>query len=200
MRIQSNQKYLLAAIALLFSFGVLAQSTYTWTDEKGRKVYGDKPPQNVNAKELTNSLPKIPTQTQAAKKPVQVSIITTPEGCPLCESGKELLKDRSVPYSDQVAQTAQDKEKVKLDLGGKAAIYPILIIGDNKYPGYNETEWNNYLDEAGFPRGKGKKTTAEGTKETKDLKDPKGGGDAAAKRPRPVMAVEALDFPPPLRK
>ncbi len=83
----------------------------------------------------------------AAKFPV-VLYVSTPD-CEPCNSGRQFLQQRGIPYAERTVTTNDDVEALQRITGGKAA--PTLSIGGQVLAGFSTTEWGQYLDAAGYP-------------------------------------------------
>jgi glutaredoxin len=74
----------------------------------------------------------------------------TSDGCPPCNRGRDLLNARGIPYSEKTVTSADDAAALKRLSG--AGTLPLLTIGSQQIKGYSDTEWNQYLDAAGYPK------------------------------------------------
>lgn len=73
----------------------------------------------------------------------------TGDDCEPCVSGRSLLSGRGIPYTERTVKTSADLEVLQR-LGGGATV-PMLTIGGQRLKGFSSTEWNQYLDAAGYP-------------------------------------------------
>ena len=74
----------------------------------------------------------------------------TSKDCAPCNSGRNLLNARGIPYTEKTITTAQDAEALKrLNSDGSM---PFLTIGGQQIKGYSDGEWSQYLDAAGYPK------------------------------------------------
>ncbi len=83
----------------------------------------------------------------AAKFPV-VLYVSTPD-CEPCNSGRQFLQQRGIPYAERTVTTNEDVDALQRITGGKAA--PTLSIGGQGRAGFSTNEWGQYLDAAGYP-------------------------------------------------
>lgn len=83
-----------------------------------------------------------------ARYPVTLYVMST--GCDPCESARQLLKQRGIPYNEKQVQSAEDSEALERISGGRDA--PTLSIGSQTLRGLAPDVWNSYLDAAGYPR------------------------------------------------
>ncbi len=143
---------LLCAIAL----PVAAQ--YKWIDADGRVSYGDSPPrearnvQRINVRvdesgdELVRGLPYA-LRRVAEQHPV-VLYTTTP--CAPCDSGRELLRARGVPYVERTVMSNDDVQALARIAGTNRL--PVLAVGRQFERSFETGAWNALLDAAGYPR------------------------------------------------
>ena len=61
-----------------------------------------------------------------------------------------MLSSRGVPFTERTVNTAQDADALQR-LSGDNTL-PFLTIGAQQLKGYSDTEWNQFLDAAGYPR------------------------------------------------
>ena len=84
----------------------------------------------------------------AAKYPVTLYVTTTV--CEPCNSARQLLKQRGIPFSEKLVVSAEDSEALERLSGAREA--PTLSIGSQILRGYAAETWAAYLDAAGYPR------------------------------------------------
>jgi glutaredoxin len=82
-----------------------------------------------------------------------VTLYTTPECGPECDSARNLLSRRGIPFSETRVVTTSDGEAYKKALGTDKLLFPALIVGKSKQVGLEEGTWHGLLDAAGYPRG-----------------------------------------------
>ena len=66
-----------------------------------------------------------------------------------CDTGRALLIGRGVPFSEKTVSTQADIDALQR-LAGEAAL-PFLTIGGQYLRGFSDSEWNQYLNAAGYP-------------------------------------------------
>lgn len=150
---------LLAALALLAAWPAMAQGVHRIVGPDGRVTFSDQPPSAAQARSPgapgngaapagsgSTALPYELRQT-ASRYPV---LLYTSADCAPCNSGRNLLNARGIPYSEKTIATGEDTEALRR-LNGDATL-PFLTIGGQKLRGYLETEWTQYLDAAGYPK------------------------------------------------
>lgn len=82
----------------------------------------------------------------ASRYPV---VLYTGKDCAPCNSGRNLLNARGIPYSEKTVQTPEDAEALRR-IAGEAAL-PVLTIGGQRLRGFSDPEWTQYLNAAGYP-------------------------------------------------
>lgn len=92
----------------------------------------------------------MPAELRQATGRYPVTLYTTTGACEPCDSARQLLRKRGVPYAEKVVQSAEDTEALQRLSGGRDA--PTLTIGAQVLRGLVGEVWNQYLDSAGYPR------------------------------------------------
>jgi len=67
-----------------------------------------------------------------------------------CRLARDLLNGRGVPFTESLADTAEEQDALAARLGGEIAI-PSLFVGTQGFRGFEATAWHNLLDLAGYP-------------------------------------------------
>jgi len=147
---------MLALAAVVFATNVSAQ--YRWTDADGRTVYGDSPPRDARniqridargASGAADALAALPFETRRAAQQFPVLLYTT-GNCQPCDSARELLRARGIPYSERTISTKEDVEQLeKMGLGRRL---PVLTVGRQVQKEFETGGWHAVLDAAGYPR------------------------------------------------
>jgi glutaredoxin len=141
--------FLLAATNLL-----AAAQLYRWVDDKGNVEYRDTPPpkdakkveqRNVTTSTIQTSTPSYSAQMAAKNFPVTLWAFDC--GDP-CKNARALLARRGVPYTEK---NPQDDLKAFEKLTGSNNA-PVLFVGSTKLTGFLESQWDEALDIAGYPR------------------------------------------------
>jgi len=148
----------LLALSALAATVPLAHAQYKVIGSDGKVTYTDRAPNpsegrvtalgaRAPAEAVEPDLPFELRQT-AAKYPV--TLYTTTGVCDACNAGRQLLKQRGVPYTERQAVTSEDVDALERVSGGRDA--PTLMIGSQVLRGLAHDTWNQYLDAAGYPR------------------------------------------------
>jgi len=148
-------KRILLAVFLSAAAGaVAAAQLYRWVDEKGNVEYRDTPPpkdakkveqRRINGSTIETSTPSYGTQLAAKNFPVTLWAYDC--GDP-CKNARALLARRGVPYTEKDPQA--DLKAFEKLTGGTGV--PVLFVGTTKLIGYLESQWDDALDVAGYPR------------------------------------------------
>ena len=149
----------LLAAALAGAFFAEAQTNvYRWVDKDGKVHFSDAPPP-ADAKDATQKRvggggsddTQLPYATQVAARRNPVTLFTGAACGDPCANGRELLTRRGIPFTERDAQNnADDQEALKKLIG--ALDVPLLVVGESKIKGYEESRWQDSLDSAGYPR------------------------------------------------
>jgi glutaredoxin len=148
----------LAALVGLCATPVVAQTMYRIVGPDGRVTFSDKPPPpGAAAKPLESAAggssaggnAQLPYELRqvASRYPV---VLYSGTDCAPCNSGRNLLNARGIPYTEKTVTTAQDGEALKR-LSGDASL-PFLTIGGQQIKGYSDAEWTQFLNAAGYPK------------------------------------------------
>ena len=141
----------------LVSVAALAQGVYRIVGPDGRVSYSDQPPPAANAKPVVSGAPgaaggasaQLPFGLRQVASRYPVVLYTSAE-CAPCNSGRNLLNARGIPYSEKTINTFEDGEALKR-LSGQASL-PFVTIGSQQIKGYSDSEWTQFLDAAGYPK------------------------------------------------
>ena len=152
------KRAVLALLAGLAAGSALAQFKVVGPD--GRVTYTDRPPPAAegrsvplrNGRETAATPPQtaLPAGLREAAARFPVTLYTVAE-CSPCEAGRQLLRQRGIPFTERTAgTTAADRDAWLRIVGSPDA--PALVIGGQWLRGYSREQWASYLDTAGYPR------------------------------------------------
>jgi hypothetical protein len=143
-----------AAALSVASGALVAAQLYRWVDSKGNVEYRDTPPppdaKKVEERRITGTTAPaaaVPYSTQVAMKNFPVTLWAYDCGAP-CSDARAHLARRGVPYTEK--DPKPDLKAFEKLTGGNGV--PVLFVGTTKLSGYLESEWDNALDAAGYPR------------------------------------------------
>ncbi len=147
----------LGLILGLVSVSALAQGVYRIVGPDGRVSYSDQPPPAANARPVASGATgaagganaQLPFELRQVVSRFPVVLYTSPE-CAPCNSGRNLLNARGIPYSEKTISTFEDAEALKR-LSGQGSL-PFVTIGGQQIKGYSDAEWTQFLDAAGYPK------------------------------------------------
>lgn len=148
---------LMAATALLWLASVAqAQGVYRTVGPDGRVTFSDVPPRDATAPSVASQErsaaaargPSLPFALQQVVTKYPATLYTT-GNCGPCDSGRSLLVARGIPFAEKTVNTAEDI--AAFDRLGTDRNLPLLVIGGQQVKGFSATEWNRYLDAAGYP-------------------------------------------------
>lgn len=146
----------LGLLCAMAASSALAQGVYRIVGPDGRVTYSDQPPPaNVEAKPVSNASS---TASASAQLPFELRQVAgrypvtfyTGKDCAPCNSGRNLLNARGIPYNEKTVDTNEDLAALKR-LSGETSL-PFITIGGQQIKGYSDAEWTQYLDAAGYPK------------------------------------------------
>lgn len=154
--------HLLIALAGVGLAG-LALAQYKVVGPDGRITYTDRPPVNEPGKVTPLGRPapaasgpaatggdaSLPFELRQTATRYPVTLYTG-AGCAPCDSGRQMLQQRGIPYAERRIVSEEDGAALERLAGGRTI--PSLTVGGQALRGYNATDWANYLDAAGYPR------------------------------------------------
>ncbi len=147
----------IATLSLGAALPAAAQGVYRIVGPDGRVTFSDQPPPASAAAPAARpgatsaaagggaALP-FELRQVASRYPV---VLYTGNDCAPCNSGRNLLNARGIPYTEKTVTTADDAEALKR-LAGEASL-PFLTIGGQRLRGFSDAEWTQYLNAAGYP-------------------------------------------------
>lgn len=143
-----------AACALL-ALAAQAQQVYRSVGPDGKVTFSDRAPAagpdgapigaGQRAAGANDALPYQLRQV-AARFPVT---LYTGSDCVPCNSARNLLVNRGVPFTERSVASNEDIDALKR-LSGEASL-PFGTIGGQQLKGFSDSEWSQYLDAAGYP-------------------------------------------------
>ena len=143
------------AIALMFAAAGAHAQMYKWVAPDGSISYSDKPPPATAAKVERksysgggSSFSDLPYEVAQAAKNSPVTLYTAKE-CGDCDSGRQFLNARGIPFMEKTVTTNEDIEKVKQVSGDHRL--PVIVIGRNKHIGFDPGKWGSTLTAASYP-------------------------------------------------
>jgi glutaredoxin len=152
------QKRIGALLALAFA-AAAAQAQYKVVNPDGSVTYTDRPPTaaNVRVTPMNRNTARaaraqeiaLPIELRSVVQRHPVTLFATAD-CAPCDSGRKLLQQRGVPYSERRIATEEDAQALERLIGGRTV--PALTIGAQPVRGWSEQDWQAFLDVAGYPK------------------------------------------------
>ena len=144
-----------AALALMA--GSAAAQVYRSVGPDGRVVYSDKPPA-ANARDNApagagtgaggSSASGLPYQLNQVAQRFPVTLYSGKD-CAPCDSGRNLLVNRGIPFTEKTVNTDADVKALQR-LTGDTNL-PVATVGGQRLSGFSDAEWSQYLDAAQLP-------------------------------------------------
>ena len=134
----------------------LAQGVYRIVGPDGKVTFSDQPPHDTAARAggsgnmgNTSGSGQLPYELRQVASRYPVTLYTGKD-CAPCNSGRNLLNARGIPYAEKTVSSPDDGAALKR-LNGDGTL-PLLSIGSQQIKGYSDVEWSQYLDAAGYPK------------------------------------------------
>ena len=144
----------LLALPAVAQFKVIgADGKVTYTDREPSASEGKVVPLGSRAavaQPQAPAEPEMPFELRQAMTRYPVTLYVTSTACEPCNSGRQMLKQRGVPFNERIVVTAEDSEALERLSGAREA--PTLAVGSHIARGYSSEIWGSYLDAAGYPR------------------------------------------------
>ena len=151
----------LAGVLLATSLPALA--LYKVIGPDGSVTYTDRPPVSATARVSTMGRSgavsaeavgasveaALPFELRQATSRFPVTLFTSAD-CPPCDSGRQFLQQRGVPFSERRVASEDDAAALERAVGGRTV--PALMVGTQPLRGLSQNDWTAYLDAAGYPR------------------------------------------------
>jgi len=153
--------YRMSALVLLALLGTAlsmpSQAQYKVIGADGRITYTDQPPlepgdrmsQLKTPEVLAPSDASLPADLRQAGRRYPVTLYTS-TNCDPCDSSRQYLRQRGIPYTERVVTTADDGDSLQRLTGARDL--PSATIGAQVVRGFSSETWGSYLDAAGYPK------------------------------------------------
>lgn len=145
---------MLASLALAGT-ATHAQQVYRIVGPDGKVTFSDRAPDTQLAPTTTRgggapaADAALPYELRQVATRYPVTLYTSND-CQPCNSARNLLIGRGVPFSERTITTSEDVEAFKRLSGGTSL--PFGTIGGQQLQGFSDAEWTQYLDLAGYPK------------------------------------------------
>lgn len=146
-------------VLLAASAGTQAQTVYRIVGPDGKVTFSDRAPDNASkATATTTTNPATGAVGSTTGLPLELSRIAqrfpvtlyTGSDCAPCLSARSLLVNRGIPFTERTVTTNEDLDALR-KLSGDTSL-PYGTIGTQRMVGFQDTEWTQYLDAAGYPK------------------------------------------------
>lgn len=144
-------------VAMLLQPSAQAQGVFRIVGADGKVTFSDQPPPDAKSAAKVGGSAGGPTEARlnlpfelqqlVAKYPVT---LYSAQGCGPCDSGRSLLANRGIPYTEKTVNTNEDVAAFGR-ISAENAL-PLLVIGGQQVKGFSASEWGRYLDAAGYPK------------------------------------------------
>lgn len=130
-----------------------AWALYKVVGPDGRVSYTDRPPLEGKARTLgmatgAADTAALPYELRKAAERFPV-VLYSSSTCTPCDTGRNLLKSRGVPFRELTVNTSDDVKAYAAREGTDQL--PVLRVGSQQIKGFAAQEWSGYLDVAGYP-------------------------------------------------
>ncbi|HEX3140281.1 MAG TPA: glutaredoxin family protein [Rhizobacter sp.] len=200
MTLRSHAALILATASVLVALP--AHALYKVVGPDGKVTYTDQPsvsPENkvqaVGTRGSVSGDVSMPFELRQVAQRYPVTLYVAND-CSPCDSGRQMLRQRGIPFSEKLVATADDSNALQ-QITGSASL-PALTVGAQVIRGWQRDQWASYLDAAGypkesrlpanFPQGKAEPLT--------EAKQAAPAPAAPAPRPTPAPAPEPTPAPP----
>ena len=150
---------LAAFVACASLSGAVANAqVYRIVGPDGKVTFSDRAPSDAKATP-TQAVPltgspgtstaSLPAEVRQAAGRFPVTIYNGAD-CSPCLTARSFLLRRGVPFTEKSIVTEEDVQALQRISGGTSM--PFATIGAQHIRGFNEVEWSQYLDAAGYPR------------------------------------------------
>jgi len=155
---KAQRKTGVAALLMLGAIPLMAAAPawalYKVVGPDGKVTYTDRPPIDKPAQALhtngsVSANASLPFELRQVASKYPVTLYTTKD-CPPCDSGRQSLRQRGIPFAEKSVATSADLQALQRLENTKQL--PVLRIGAQQVKGYSEAEWQSYLDAAGYPK------------------------------------------------
>jgi len=139
-----------SALLLCCALAAQAQGVQRIVGPDGKVTYTDRAaPASASAPAApANDASALPYALRQAVQRYPVTLYTG-DKCNPCNSARELLQKRGVPFTEKTVTTPSDAQAFA-QLGVDNSL-PLISVGTQRITGFQAAELNRYLDAAGYP-------------------------------------------------
>jgi len=143
----------LTALAALAVSPMHAQQIYKSVGPDGKVTFSDRAPDTDAVPETIagggNANDVLPYKLRQIANKFPVTLYVSAD-CAPCNSARNLLIQRGIPFSEKTVNTNEDIDSLKR-ISGSTSV-PFGTIGSQHLKGFSDAEWGQYLDAAGYPQ------------------------------------------------
>ena len=146
-------------LALALGAALPAVAQYKVVGPDGKITYTDRPvtpptggqvqPMRAAVAAAAAARAPLPLELRAVAERFPVTLYTSAD-CPPCDSGRQLLQQRGIPYAERLVNSDDDAAALQRISGGRTV--PALTVGGQALRGFLDTDWQGTLDLAGYPK------------------------------------------------
>jgi glutaredoxin len=132
-----------------------SQAQYKVVGPDGRITYTDRPDAVPGSRVVPlgreappPEAPALPLELRQISARFPVTLYSSAD-CAPCDSGRRLLQQRGIPYTERVVSSDEDLAALQRLTGARSV--PALTVGGQVLRGYLESDWQSYLDAANYP-------------------------------------------------
>lgn len=148
----------LSLMLALLSMGTHAQTVYRIVGPDGKVTFSDRAPDTAAKPAQTTAGTPGGSSASGAGLPFELGKVAarfpvtlyTGQNCAPCDTARRMLEARGVPFSERTINTSEDLQALT-KLGSDSSL-PFATIGGQQLSGFSDSEWNSYLDAAGYPK------------------------------------------------
>ena len=150
-----SARLLATAVGALLLVGAAHAQVYRVVGPDGKVTFSDKPPAQAAQPAASGRAAAsgggaaLPYQLNQTVQRYPVTLYTS-STCAPCNSGRNLLVNRGVPFTEKTVETNEDIAALQRLAGNNSL--PLLTIGGQQLKGFSDSEWSQYLDAAGYPK------------------------------------------------
>jgi glutaredoxin len=130
---------------------------YRWVDASGRVQFSDTPPppsaREVRRLSAPSGAPDnaaLPYEIARLQKDFPVTLYTTPTCKAGCDSARNALNRRGIPFREVSVVDPQTTEELQKVSGGLQV--PTMLVGRQVERGFEQSSFDTLLDSAGYPK------------------------------------------------
>lgn len=135
----------------------VALAQYKVVEPNGKVTYTDREPahpvgkvSSLAARDTAPPAVALPAELQQAATRYPAVLYVSGGVCAACDSGRQMLRQRGIPYTEKQVLSAADGVAYERLTGARDV--PTLTLGAQTLRGFATEVWSSYLDAASYPR------------------------------------------------